>query len=381
MAFTMAMLACGGSNSTSGGGGGNTNTTTEILYASSGGNEIFTFSIDQNSGGLTQTASVNPGGETVNNTALAITPSGSFLYAVNDVSAGINGYGTDATGALSLMAGSPFPILPSVQPSWPVVEGMAIDSKGKFLYVGTNAGFGGVAGFTIDSTSGALTPIPGGPFSNAPDVPLFPIQIAIDPSGAFLYATDQLQSVWAFAIDSQTGSLAPVAGSPFEAGPQPYGLQVDPSGKFVYVALSDSSGIAGFAIDSTTGALTSITGSPFATSSMPIAAPHWLTITPSGKFLYAFNGTGSTMAAFSIDASTGGLSPLSGSPFATSPQGGSGLIIDPSGQFLYLAGVKYQTAAFVQFKIDADTGALTPTSGAPIPGTQQPIGMVVAKFQ
>lgn len=58
---------------------------------------------------------------------------------------------------LSLISGSPFPILPAVQLSWPVVEAMAIDPTGRFLYAGSGAGFSGIASFSIDSSSGALT--------------------------------------------------------------------------------------------------------------------------------------------------------------------------------------------------------------------------------
>jgi hypothetical protein len=76
--------------------------TTENLYASNVFNSIFAFDIDQTSGALTQTANIStPSGQTVSNTAITITPSGSYLYAVNDVSAGINGYATSKAGTIS----------------------------------------------------------------------------------------------------------------------------------------------------------------------------------------------------------------------------------------------------------------------------------------
>lgn len=58
---------------------------TEILYAANLGNAIFAFNVNQTSGALTQTASVSPGGNTFENSVLAITPAKTFLYAVNDV--------------------------------------------------------------------------------------------------------------------------------------------------------------------------------------------------------------------------------------------------------------------------------------------------------
>jgi 6-phosphogluconolactonase len=63
------------------------------------------------------------------------------------------------TGALSAMSGSPFSV--------PGVAGMlTTDPAGKFLYV-RNSG-NTIYGFTVDSTTGQLTPIPGSPFPSAP---------------------------------------------------------------------------------------------------------------------------------------------------------------------------------------------------------------------
>jgi 6-phosphogluconolactonase len=375
----LSFCGCGGS-----GGSGNTSngpsppTSTEILYASNVFNAIFALSIDQTNGALTPTANVSPGGETVSNSVITITPSGTFLYAVNDISAGINGYATNKSGSLSLISGSPFPILPTVQPSWPVVEAMAVDPTGRFLYAGSGAGFDGIASFSIDASSGALTAT-GGPFSTG--IGTMPAGIAINPAGTFLYATDQEQSVWAFTINSQTGTLASVPGSPFTAGSQPVGLQVDPSGAFLYVALSGSNGIEAFSIDGASGALSTVPGSPFPTSSAQFTQTYQLTIHPSGKFLYAFNFNGNTLAAFTINSTTGVLSTITGSPFAINPNAEGDLIVDPSGQFLYLTIGSSLSSAFVIFDINPTTGAVTPSLQSPVAGDQEPSGLVAVQFQ
>jgi 6-phosphogluconolactonase len=375
----LSLCGCGGSSgNASNGGGQNPPATTEILYASDVFNSIFAFNINQTSGALTQTASVTPGGDFVGNSAIAITPSGSYLYAVNDTSAGINGYATNESGTLSLISGSPFPILPAVQPSFPGVEAMAVDPTGRFLYAGSGAGFDGIASFSIDASSGALTAT-GGPFSTG--IGTIPAGIAINPAGTFLYATDQEQSVWAFTIDSQTGTLTSIAGSPFTAGSQPVGLQVDPSGEFLYVALSNSNSIAAFSIDSASGALTTVPGSPFATASTQFTQTYQLTIHPSGKFLYAFNFNGNTLAAFTINSTTGALSTIPGSPFAINPNAEGDLIVDPSGQFLYLTIGSSLSSAFVIFVIDPTTGAPTPNSQSPVAGDEEPSGLVAVQFQ
>jgi 6-phosphogluconolactonase len=384
--LTITMIACGGNTSSGGGGGGTPPpTSSEILYAANGMNSLFAFNIDQTSGVLNQTASEVPGGDYVGNSDIVVTPSGNFLYAANDANSQINGYATNSSGALSLIAGSPF----AAQPSSLVLGGFAVDPGGKFLYAGSQSGYG-VVGFTIDSTTGALTPVPGGPFSTGIGTP--PAKLSIDPTGSFLYAstvTDDISipipgyNVWGFTIDSATGALSSIVGSPFATvgNAQPFGLKVDPSGKFLYVALSNAGSVAAFTIDGTTGALTSVAGSPFATASTEATQTYEIALTPSGKFLYAFNLNGNTMSAFTIDPASGALSTVAGSPFPVNPEGEGQIIVDPSGQFLYLTIGSSSSNAFVIFDIDASTGTLSPNPESPVAGGQEPVGLAVAQFQ
>jgi DNA-binding beta-propeller fold protein YncE len=70
-------------------------------------------------------------------------------------------------------------------------------------------------------------------------------------------------TISAYAVNKDTGFLTPVAGSPFPGGQFPRWVTVDPSGDFLYVANSNDNTISAYTIDNTTGALTPITGSPF----------------------------------------------------------------------------------------------------------------------
>ncbi len=372
-----SILCCcgGGSNANLGGNPSPPLVTTEILYAANTVNAVFAFKVDQTSGALTECASVSPGGLSASNSALALTPAGTFAYAVNDVVSGINGYSTSSSGTLSLIGGSPFPILPSVQPSWAVVPDLTIDPTGNFLFAAT---LGGIATFAIDSTTGALSAT-GGPFSVGPGI--VPPGIAVAPNGRFLYATDQNQSVWAFTIDPNSGTLTPVSGSPYFAGSQPYGLKVDPSGKFLYVALSNAAGIAAFSVDSASGALTAIPGSPYMTAASQFTQTYRLTIDPSGKFLYAFNLNGRTVSAFTIDPISGALSAISGSPFPTNSLVEGDLAVDPAGKFLYLTIGSGPPSEFFIFDIDPLTGALTSNPQSPVVGADGPDRLSIIRFQ
>src|SRR5712692_5008509 len=91
--------------------------------------------------------------------------------------------------------------------------------KPKFAYV-ANAGSNNVSAYTIDSTTGVLSPVPGSPFAAGSE----PLSVAVDPSGKFAYVVNGNVipgSVSAYTIDSATGALSPITGSPFAAGGEP----------------------------------------------------------------------------------------------------------------------------------------------------------------
>jgi 6-phosphogluconolactonase (cycloisomerase 2 family) len=214
--------------------------------------------------------------------------------------------------------------------------------------------------------------------------------MAIDPTGKFLYASGAADAplsgapnVWGFAIDSQTGALTSMPGSPFvtQPGGQPYGIKIDPSGKFLYVALSNGNSVAALTIDATTGTLTAVPGSPFPTAPAQFTQTYELTISPSGKFLYAFNFNQNTVAAFTINRTSGALTTIAGSPFAINPNAEGDLIVDPSGNHLYMTiGYGFQPVAFDIFDIDPTTGSLTLNPNSPISGTEEPFSLTVAQF-
>ena len=84
-----------------------------------------------------------------------------------------------------------------------------------------------------------------------------------DPTPKFAYVVNACIStsdcsagnVSAYTINSSTGALRAVAGSPFAAGGGPYSVTVDPSGRFAYVANSGDDTVSAYTINSSTGAL------------------------------------------------------------------------------------------------------------------------------
>ncbi len=121
----------------------------------------------------------------------------------------------DATGALTPILGSPFLGGGTLY--------LTVDPLSRFVFASDDAPPGSVVAFTISST-GALTAVPGSPF---PTIPGYvgttrPSQIVTDATSSFVYtglmATGQ---VAAFSVNASTGALTPVPGSPFPAGNNP----------------------------------------------------------------------------------------------------------------------------------------------------------------
>jgi len=119
-----------------------------------------------------------------------------------------------------------------------------------------------LAVFSLDHSTGALTAVPGSPFPSGPK----PGAMTIDPTGKFVLVADSgNNNLTPYTIDS-AGSLT--AGTPVflgETNSQPSAIAVDPAGKFVFVGIFNQR-VAGFALDTNTGSLQPMPGSPFSGS-------------------------------------------------------------------------------------------------------------------
>jgi len=182
------------------------------------------------------------------------------------------------------------------------------------------------------------------------------------------------QGVGALSVNGVDGSLSVVPGSPFAADLIPIDVLVHPSGKFVYTANIGTASvgigpglvqsISCYASDPSTGALSPVLGSPFPVTT-PASGFRGLMIHPSGKFLYLATGatgvgsTGNGILGWSVDSTNGSLTPLPDSPFApgTIVLGGA---FDRAGKFLYASNV---SSAILGFSVDPSSGALGPMSG------------------
>jgi Lactonase, 7-bladed beta-propeller len=223
-----------------------------------------------------------------------------------------------------------------------------------------------VLAYTIDATSGALTAIAGSPYPAGDSTSA----VAVDPSYRFLYATNQgatggpgSNTISAYSINSATGALTAVAGSPFASVASPVAIAVEPTGHFAYVADLHDNSVTAFAINLGTGALSAIPGGP----SVPGGdGPRHLSVHPSGKFLYLSAGNEATLWAYSIDSSTGALTPVPSSPFQAPTAPGT-LAISPNGLYGYISGANATVSNLVgtgsTYTILPSTGSLVSANG------------------
>jgi 6-phosphogluconolactonase (cycloisomerase 2 family) len=277
-------------------------------------------------------------------------PNGKFLFACGVGFSSIETFSINAKNGTLVAAGS------SALPAQGSCT-LSTDATGKFLYTATSAG---VSAFIVDPNTGILSSVAESPFTDGSDLR----EAAIDPSGNFLFAISNnatLNTISVFAIDSSSGALTPIAGSPFQmpVNGTAYSIVVHPSGKFLYVSFPQTEQIAAWSINVSTGALTPISGSPFPSGVSTSDAPNTLLVTPSGGFLYALSG-GVTIFGFSIDANSGALNAINGSPFALSSPTDY-VATDLSGQFVYAADVNN----IADFDINAPTGTWTPLATSP----------------
>jgi 6-phosphogluconolactonase len=96
----------------------------------------------------------------------------------------------------------------------------------------------------------------------------------LTPDGRFLVTSERTSSTLAvFAVDAQTGTLAPLAHVPTET--QPRGFAIDPSGRWLVAAGQLSHAATLYAIDAASGTLT-------AQQRLPIGQnPNWVEIVAS----------------------------------------------------------------------------------------------------
>jgi 6-phosphogluconolactonase len=291
-------------------------------YTGGGSRGIYRFELDPASGARTEPTLV---AESENPSFLLVHPSGRFLYAVNEVGS----WGGAATGAVSA--------------------------------------------FEIDGATGRLAPL-GQQASGGAD----PCFLAVDRGGANLLVANYGGGSVAVLPVGADGRLRPASVVRRQAGSGPdrarqekahaHAIVLDPAERFALSADLGADRIFVYRFGAATGSLEP--SQPGAVELQPGSGPRHLAWHPSGRYLYAVSELRSTVTAFRWDAGRGTLAPFQ--VLRTLPPGFTGrntaaeLVVSPDGRFLYASNRGDDSLAL--FTIDATTGALTPAGHVPSGG-------------
>lgn len=234
------------------------------------------------------------------------------------------------------------------------------------------------------SDTGGISPVSSAATGHAPSAV---VMQHFDISRMNLYVTDAASNnVVVLSLDPTsgmaggTGITVPVGSNPIALGLRVAFGTVSANGPVdmgaLYVLNQGSNSISGFQITDTSGHMTAVPGSPFATQANPQA----LAIVSGGTlpanittFIYVANGALGTISGFKANAD-GSLTEVAGSPFAvganisalTGRLGGTILLASDAGNNQVLG-----------FKIST-TGALTAFPGSPFPAGNQPGAIMFA---
>jgi 6-phosphogluconolactonase len=363
----LGLSGCGGFFVPQTGGGGGGGNTGDYLYVANG-HDTFFAGFGVASTGALSVLSGSPYNNSVSAQSLAVNPGNTFLYA--GTTAGIFVYGISSNGSITVQNDG------SVAADDMVATAMQVDSTGNYLLavgISTAQQIQAIAIYTIDTSTGLLTPVVGSPlalYSGSASAPAIvaPSGLLITPNNSYVYASLGALGVQVLTLGSggalSAGAtptlLAPRSTS---TSPQDLGLASDPNSAFLFVAETNT-GLRVFSIGGG-GSLQEVSGSPYAVGTGPTAVD----LDPTGSYVYVANNGSNNISAFTLTAASGKLTAVAGSPFSSGGTQPIAIVNDNSKQFVAVINNQATGASgnsdMQLFKFDATVdGKLDPVSTA-----------------
>ncbi len=317
---------------------------------------VASYAVDGASGRLTFVAKAAAG---VSPRAIAVHPTGAFVYVADEYGNDVLQYAVGADGVLTAMA------TPAVAAgNFPVA--ITLDAAGSHAYVVSRES-GEVAQFTVEA--GALVPM------TPATVPAgsFPVAIAVGSARGVAYvASAASDSISQYTLGTD-GSLTPMTPATAASSGAPMAIAIDPTESYVYVASLAANSVTQYVLGGD-GTLAPMTPATISAGGNPIA----LVIDPTGRYLYAANQDSGDVSQFGIGAD-GKLAQLTP---ATLPAGARPreLTIDPTGSYLYVTNALDGAGgnSVAQYRIGGD-GRLTPMSPRTVAAHTEPVAIAVSK--
>ncbi len=336
--------------------GSYTHPTPETVSAAKG---ISAFRFDSESGVLTPLGLV---AEAVNPAHLWASPDGRFLYAVNwrtgDKLMGdsVSAFSVDPkTGHLTFLNKV------SSHGDWP--NEVVLDPSGKVAVTVTyrsgtfsalpieSDGRLGEAFYTDQHTGSSTGHEPPGPHTHG---------VVFSQDGRFAYVAELgLDRVYSYRVDAARRAVTPAdpAYVDVKPGSGPRRLQLHPNGRFLYVNLETTSAVSVFTVnDGHLKEIQSLSTLPADFHGTNLTAE--IQIDRTGRFLYVTNRGHDSIACYRIDSAQGTLTFVETIPsLGQTPRN---ITIDPTNHYLLVANQAGDNV--VVFRIDPDTGHLTPAN-------------------
>ena len=225
----------------------------------------------------------------------------------------------------------------------------------RFAYV-ANLSSNTISMYGVDPTTGILTAL-----STPTIASTNPYGVSVDPSGRFAYVSNSAGTVSMFSINASTGLLTALSTPTVASGTTTRGLTFDPTGRFAYAANAGAASISQYTFDTTTGLATPMGSPSVGTGNGPAS----VTVDPTGRFAYSANYNASTISAFQIDPASGALS------FTASVAAGGGspqtISIHPSGRYAYSADSASAKVSMYTIAADGSLSAATTYNSGVIP--------------
>jgi 6-phosphogluconolactonase len=362
----LGLSGCGGFFVPQTSSGGTTNTG-DYLYVANGSDTFFAGFGVASSGALS-VLSGSPYNNSVAAQSLAVNPANTFLYA--GTTAGIFVYSINSNGSITVQNDG------SVAAQDLVATAMQVDSTGNYLLavgISTAQQVQAIGIYTIDTSTGLLTPVAGSPLAlytgnaSTPTV-VAPSGLLITPNNSYVYASLGALGVQVLTLGSGgalSAGATPTLLAPFSksTSPSDQGSASDPNSAFLFVA-EINTGLRVFSIGSG-GSLSEVSGSPYAVGTGPTAVD----LDSTGSYVYVANKGSNNISAFTLTAASGKLTAVAGSPFSSGGQQPIGIVNDNSKAFVAVINSGNNGSGgnsdLQLFKFDATTdGKLDPVATA-----------------
>jgi len=240
---------------------------------------------------------------------VAVDKTGKWLFVANYNSGSAAAYPINADGSLGEASAVDQHAGKSVNPrqNGPHAHMAAISPDNRFVWV-PDLGLDEILSYHIDSAKGGMTP------TDPPFVKIAagsgPRHIVFRPDAKFAYVISELAAtVTVFSYDAARGSMhelqvistLPEGYTGSKSGAE---IAIDPTGKFLYASNRGHDSIAIFKVDAAKGTLTAAGNVPSGGKT-----PRYFVIDPTGNYLLAAHQDSNSVVEFKIDRQTGGLTP------------------------------------------------------------------------